>query len=818
MGSVKTISIIVAANIKGLEVGLGKANKSLAKFASGAARMGSLLSFGVTAPLTALGKSAFDTFSKFENGMMKVNTVTGATVGEFKMLTDEAKRLGATTQFTAVQVADLQLVLGRKGFDPTAIKNMEKSILDLALATGEDLSLAAETVSASINAFGLESDQAARVSNTLASAAANSSIQLSTFSTAFGHAGASANAVGVELEELSAMMGVLMDNGIKASKAGTGLRTAFSKLNEEGIPFSLTLEKLASGQMTLNQATKLVGRTGANQLLILANNKDKVKELTKEYQTNTGRLREMADMMSQTTHARVKKMQSAIESMKIEMGALISDAITPIIAKVTDLASGFSNLDEGTKKLILKVGGFLTVLGPLLLAFGAIVSLLNPFTVGLLALGGAFVALNSTGSKQLTFLEKEKEGLNNLVGVILTTNEGTKKRTDLIKDLNDRYPNFLANLDSEKLTNEQLSIALSSANKEYVKKIELKARELELTEAVNKKVKTQRALKNAEEQGMALLNKRRDEENKGYVTNISVLENLQNILQGFKPIFSKATGAINGWTNANGEYFKLDAANKIMDLADAIEGSSSEFEGASKVVSDYADEINQLGISMDGVTSTTSTTSTTKTPSGSSGDTSTTSPLFSWMEGDNLANYVRDYADAMTQMEADTQRLKNSVKEMGLAMAQQFAGSVANIIVSGGNLLQGLGQIFKDLAKQIMAMVIKAALLAAILSLTGLGPTAQAAGGIFKGGTGFKDILGGMMGGAFASGGSPPVGKVSLVGEQGPELFVPNSSGTIIPNHALGGGSSNTVIPDVRITGDDLLIVFDRANRRKNRR
>ena len=813
MGSIKTISIIVAANIKGLESGLGKANKSLTKFASGAARMGSIMSFGVTAPLTALGKSAFDTFSKFENGMMKVNAVTNASIGEFKMLTSEAKRLGSTTQFTATQVADLQLVLGRKGFDPTAIKNMEKSILDLALATGEDLSLAAETVSASINAFGLESTEAARVSNTLASAAANSSIQLSTFSTAFGHAGASAKAVGVDLEELSAMMGVLMDNGIKASKAGTGLRTAFSKLNEQGIPFALTLDKLSKGTMTLNQATALVGRTGANQLLILAQNKEKVKELTKEYKTNTGRLREMADMMSKTTHARVKKMQSAIEGLQLELGALIADAIIPIIDKVTKMAAGFSNLSDRTKSLIINIGGFLAVIGPILLGIGALISLLNPVTIGVLALGTAFVALNTKGSKQLTFLEKEKEGLNNLVGVILTTNEGTEKRADLIKDLNDRYPNFLSNLGDEKLTNEQLTIALSSANKEYVKKIELKARELELTEAVNKKIKTQRALKNAEEQGMALLNKRRDEENKGYLTNRSVLENLQDVLKGFKPIFSRATGAINGWTNANGEYFKLDAANKLMDLSSAIETSSSEFEGASKVVSDYADEINELGIATDAMGSTSTTPSSTTTT-----DTESTDPLFSWMDGDVLSNYVRDYAAAMTEMEAETLRLKNAMTNYGLSIANSFASSFANVLLSGGNLLQGLGQIFIDIGKQIASMIIKAGVLAAIFALIpGLG-AASAAGGALGGATGFSGILQSMMGGAFANGGSPPVGKVSLVGEQGPELFVPNSSGTIIPNHALGGGSSSTVIPDVRITGDDLLIVFDRANRRKNRR
>lgn len=375
MGGVKTISIIVAANIKGLETGLGKANKSIAGFASKAARVGSMLSFGVTAPLAAMGKQAFDTFSNFENAMMKVNTVTGATNEEFKMLTEEAKRLGATTQFTASQVADLQLILGRKGFDPTQIQNMEESILDLALATGEDLSLAAETVASSINAFSLDSSKASSVANTLASAAANSSIQLSTFSTAFGHAGASAKAVGVDLEELSAMMGVLMDNGIKASKAGTGLRKAFMELNEQGRPFGETLEQLSNGTMTLNQAQRMVGKTGANQLLILSQNKDKLAELTNEYKTNTGRLDEMAEAMGSTAFAKVKKMQSAIEGLQLEMGALLADMLVPIIERVTHLANRFSTLDDATQKSIIKFGMVAGAIGPVLIAVGALVGL-----------------------------------------------------------------------------------------------------------------------------------------------------------------------------------------------------------------------------------------------------------------------------------------------------------------------------------------------------------------------------------------------------------------------------------------------------------
>ena len=73
-------------------------------------------------------------------------------------------------------------------------------------------------------------------------------------------------------------------------------------------------------------------------------------------------------------------------------------------------------------------------------------------------------------------------------------------------------------------------------------------------------------------------------------------------------------------------------------------------------------------------------------------------------------------------------------------------------------------------------------------------PLSDALSGLFKGamgggGGGAGGILGALFGGFFAEGGSPPVGKVSVVGERGPELFVPQSAGTIIPNKALGGQS-----------------------------
>jgi hypothetical protein len=719
MGGLKTISIIVAANIKGLEQGLGKANKSLAKFASGAARMGSMLSFGVTAPLTALGSSALKTFVAFENGMTKVGTVTGATVGELKMLTDEAKRLGATTTYTASQVADLQLVLGRKGFDPTQIKNMEGSILDLALATGEDLNLAAEATSSSINAFGLEASEAGRVANTLASAAANSSIQLSTFTTAFGHAGASANAVGVDIEGLSAMMGVLMDNGIKASASGTGLRKIFMKLNEAGIPFEDTLNNLADGSMSLNQAQSLVGRTAANQLLILAKNKDKVSELTKEYKTNTGRLKEMADAMGNTTHAKLKRMESAIEAMKLEFGALIAEAITPIIKWVTKMATSFANLDEGTKKIILGVGTLLAVLGPLLLIVAAATSAFG-------VMSGVIAALTSP------------------IGLAIAA--------------------FLV-----------LPIAFKYIQDNF--------------DAFKERLGDWSWWKNALLEVMIWIAK--------YNPFSLIRDGFNSLLKFFgqKEIPNPWDGVATG-LEAMKEKTK-EYKHEFGSLTDTIKSG-----------------MKNLDIDLGSVFKTPTNTPQLDKPSQ---ETRSLQEAYDAIFGQGAWEAFEEDKRKKQENVANTQRWSNSVQSAALGIATSFADTFATMVMSGELTMQSLGQIFVDLAKQIVGMIIKAAVLAAILQMTGLGAAAQAGGGIFSGGTGFKDILTGMMGGAFADGGNPPVGKMSLVGERGPELFVPKGQGTIIPNHALGGGGG-TVIPDVRISGNDLLIVFDRAERRRNRR
>jgi hypothetical protein len=177
-----------------------------------------------------------------------------------------------------------------------------------------------------------------------------------------------------------------------------------------------------------------------------------------------------------------------------------------------------------------------------------------------------------------------------------------------------------------------------------------------------------------------------------------------------------------------------------------------------------------------------------------------------------LAALRAEHAALTAQMAEEariTELWDNSWKSLGQTMLVDVAGAFATAVTAGGNMLTNLGNMFKSLLKQLAAMVIKAAVFAAIMTAI--------SGGAAAGGASFGQLFQSTLTGAaipgMASGGPVAGNSPYIVGEVGPELFVPNSSGTIIPNGQLGG--AQTIIPDVRISGEDLIIVFDRANRHR---
>ena len=142
---------------------------------------------------------------------------------------------------------------------------------------------------------------------------------------------------------------------------------------------------------------------------------------------------------------------------------------------------------------------------------------------------------------------------------------------------------------------------------------------------------------------------------------------------------------------------------------------------------------------------------------------------------------------AAEKLADDAKKTEDLAKSIGAA----FSSSFEKAILDGDKL----SDVLKGLAKDILSLTLRQAFTAPMAEAIGKGVSGFDFSSIFG-------AIGGLFGGKFADGGSPPVGKVSLVGERGPELFVPNTAGKIIPNHALGGGGGAVTVIQNFTVGD----------------
>ena len=137
------------------------------------------------------------TFVEFEFQMKQVGVISGATADELNVLTESAKELGATTAFTAGEVAGLQKELAKLGFNPEEIESMTTATLDLAFAFGNELAETGETVGIVMNSYKLEAQDATRVTDVLAKAFSSTALDLQKFNVAFPKVGAISKQLGL---------------------------------------------------------------------------------------------------------------------------------------------------------------------------------------------------------------------------------------------------------------------------------------------------------------------------------------------------------------------------------------------------------------------------------------------------------------------------------------------------------------------------------------------------------------------------------------------------------------------------------------------
>jgi hypothetical protein len=310
------MSVLISANTAAFNANLRQSQNQFERFTStlnkGANAIG--LAFGSVAAYNGL-KYGVGVIAEFEQKMSEVQAITGASGKALEKLKNNAKDLGAATKFTAAEVAELQIAYGRLGFTDKEILQVTKATLDLATATGEDLAKSADIAGSTLRGFGLDADQMQRVIDVMASSFNKSALGLENFSEAMKYVAPVAAANNISLEETTALLGTLADNGIRGSMAGTSLRKIISDLDKGTKPLNEKLKDLAAKGFNSADAMDEVGRTAYASLLTLVKYNDKTSELTKSLGDVNGEASKMASIMEDNLIGDFTKLTSAIDGL-----------------------------------------------------------------------------------------------------------------------------------------------------------------------------------------------------------------------------------------------------------------------------------------------------------------------------------------------------------------------------------------------------------------------------------------------------------------------------------------------------------------------
>lgn len=198
------------------------------RVAGGLAAMG-ISVYGAIAAI----RSAVTTNVEFNKSMTDVLSKTQATSSEMTRMEEIARRMGATTVFTAAQAADAMAGLATMGLKTADdMNNVLEPALNLAAATNISIGQSSEQVVKAIKAFRLEMSDAARVANVLAAAHVNSTATVDVLREAFKYAGPVAGDLGQSIEDVSAIAANFTNIGLEASQAGTAYRMVMARLTK----------------------------------------------------------------------------------------------------------------------------------------------------------------------------------------------------------------------------------------------------------------------------------------------------------------------------------------------------------------------------------------------------------------------------------------------------------------------------------------------------------------------------------------------------------------------------------------------------------
>ena len=308
-------------------------------------------------------RDAVSTIIEFEKKNSTLAAILGTTKKSIKDLTDEARRLGATTSYTAAQVTELQIELAKLGFFKEDIKAMTPSVLKFAKAVDTDLASAATLAGATLRIFNLDAEDTERALSTMAIGTTSSALNFEYLNSAMSTVGPVANSFGFTIEETTALLGALANSGFDASSAATATRNILLNLADSSGKLALALggpvnnlddlvkglKKLNSEGIDLNKALELTDKRSVAAFNTFLNGTDTVLALCDAVTGAEDAFNAMSEEMGDNVQGALNRLSSTIEGVIMRLYGS-KDLLRDLIDFVTRMVEGVGTLVDMFKQ------------------------------------------------------------------------------------------------------------------------------------------------------------------------------------------------------------------------------------------------------------------------------------------------------------------------------------------------------------------------------------------------------------------------------------------------------------------------------------
>ena len=385
----------------------------------------------VTGVVTGLGTAAVKTAADFDSAMSKVAAVSGATGKDFDDLRSKAREMGAKTKFSATEAAEAMNYMAMAGWKTGDMLGGIEGVMNLAAASGEDLATTSDIVTDSLTAFGLKAEDSGHFADVLAAASANANTNVSMMGETFKYCAPVAGALGFSVEDTAEAIGLMGNAGIKASQAGTSMRSIMTNLtgdvklsgaaigdvtiattNADGSMRSLSAIladcRVAFGGMTeaekANNAEALVGKNAMSGFLALMNAApEDINKVSGAVNNCKDAAKNMADTMQDNLEGQMTILKSQLQELAISFGDLLMPAVRSIVAGLQGMVNVLNAMPDGVKRVIMIIALLVAALGPVLILIGKTISAVGTIMTWIPKLAGAintvkgaFAALSAT--------------------------------------------------------------------------------------------------------------------------------------------------------------------------------------------------------------------------------------------------------------------------------------------------------------------------------------------------------------------------------------------------------------------------------------